>query len=320
MSVYELKTSGRNINQICRLFEASSGIDKNNDLVSLKELQSAVEERKEELSCFSQHQTVLKYLCRYTSDVEGSLCLHCMLTHKFNFNIITGTTELQENLSRDYTEENMSKLCRRHPESNEVQVVCFGSAGTLDIFADKFCVLSSKHGSDLFHAAWKNALVTALKINTDLKLNDLYQMVWQPCIECCKQLLKSLSDLSIRVSDIDQVFKDHRDNLDTQLLLLCKGITETTEEMFERSLIEKAIKKIMQYWELCRFQLGAKIFLEIRDSLGLDTGDFSLVEKLSKEVSFLEQYKLRIMLKIIVIFLMFTAGYVWSESISQRYR
>ena len=180
----------------------------------------------------------------------------------------------------------MNKLCRRDPENKQIDLVCFISAGTLKIFANNFYVLGYVHRSELFLTAWKDALMSAVQLKGDLELDDIYQMVWQPCLEYCMRLLKSLSDLSTRVAEVDRVFVDRKNYLDTQLQSLCKGVNECTEETFNWGLIEAAIKKIKQYWELCRYQQGANIFLKLRDSLGLDSGDFSIVEKLSREVQF----------------------------------
>ena len=125
----------------------------------------------------------------------------------------------------------------------------------------------------------------AIKDNPNLTLDSIHPSVWQPCLGKCKQLLASLSDLSMKLLDVDQVFRDHRENIDPQLCALFKGMSLCAREQYDWRQIEKAIGKIKQYWDLCRYRKGANIFLGIRDSLGLEGGDFSLVEKLSKEVS-----------------------------------
>ena len=195
-----------------------------------------------------------------------------------------GIVDLKRELDREYGEVNLSDLCRRDPETKQVQLVCFKSAGSLSNFAEGFFVLSQKHGSELFNTAWREAMSVAVKDNPDLTLDNVYPLVWQPCLDWCKQLLLSLSNLSMKLVDVDKVFKDHKDNIDTQLLALSKGVSDCTREQFDWRLIERAIKRIGQYWELCRYREGANIFLRIRDSLNLRNGDFSLVEKLSKEV------------------------------------
>ena len=198
--------------------------------------------------------------------------------------ISAGYGELDEELNNDYGEVNLNDLCTRDPETKQLQLICFKSAGTLSNFVKEFYILAKKHSSELFSAAWREAKSTAVRDNSDLTLDHMYPLVWQPCLGRCIQLLTSLSDLSMTLVEVDRVFKDHRDNIDTQLHSLFRGVSDCATEQFDWRLIERAIMKIRQYWELCRYREGANIFLRIRDSLGLGGGDFSLVEKLSKEV------------------------------------
>ena len=151
---------------------------------------------------------------------------------------------------------------------------------------EDFYVLSQKHGSELFSMFWKESMSIAIKDNPDLTIDSIHPSVWQPCLDKCKQVIMSLSNLSMKLVDVDQIFSRYcRKNIDTQLLALFKGISLCTRERFDWGLIEKAIRKIKLYWDLCRYHKGANIFLRIRDSLDLEGGDFSLVEELSKEVS-----------------------------------
>ena len=73
VSVNEVKATGRNVNHLCVLLQASSGIDKNKALITTTALQSSVKDRREELSFFSHYQTVLAYLCDYICDVQGRI-------------------------------------------------------------------------------------------------------------------------------------------------------------------------------------------------------------------------------------------------------
>ena len=185
----------------------------------------------------------------------------------------------------EYGEVNLNDLCTRDAETKRVQLVCFKSAGSLIDFVENFCVLSLKHGSELFSTFWREAMSIAIRDNPDLTLDSVHQSVWRPCLDKCKQLLTSLSNLSMKLFDVDHVFRDHKENIYPQLYALFKGVSLCTTEQFDWKLIEKAIKKIKEYWDLCRYRKGANIFLGIRDSLDLEGGDFSLVKKLSKEVS-----------------------------------
>ena len=196
----------------------------------------------------------------------------------------SGVIDLNHELDKDYGEVNLNDLCTRDAESKHIQLVCFKSAGSLLNFVEGFFILSQRHGSELFSTFWREAMSIAINDNPDLTLDSIYPLVWQPCLGKCKQLLVSLSDLSMKLVDVDVVFKDHRENIDTQLYALFRGVSDCTREQFDLRLIERAIRKIKQYWDLCRYRKGANIFLRIRDSLGLGGGDFGLVERLSKEV------------------------------------
>jgi hypothetical protein len=186
----------------------------------------------------------------------------------------------------DYGEISLNDICTRDAKTKHVHVVCFKSAGSLLDFVEKFCVLSQGHGSELFSTFWREAMSIAIRENPDLTLDSIHPVVWQPCLSKFKHLLMSLSDLSMKLLDVDQVFRDHRENIHPQLHALFKDLPLCITGQFDWKQIEKAIKKIKQYWYLCCRREGANTFLEIRASLGLKGGDFSLVEKLSKEVSF----------------------------------
>lgn len=198
-----------------------------------------------------------------------------------------GIKDLNHELGEDYGEVDLKNLCTRDAKTRDVKLVCFKSAGSLLNFAEDFCILNhdQKHSSELFSTFWREAMSIAIIDNPNLTLDGIHHLVWQPCLGMCKQLLTSLSNLSMNLVDVDHIFRNHREKIYSQLSALSKGISICTSERFDWDLIEKAIEKIKQYWELCHYRRGANIFLRIRDSLGLGGGDFSLVEKLSKEVT-----------------------------------
>ena len=144
--------------------------------------------------------------------------------------------------------------------------------------------MSNEPGCDLFASTWKKAMAKASIEKPDLTFDDVLHSIWEPCLNDCNQLLQSLVNLTTELTDIDIKLKPHQTSLETQLDSLAKGIRKCTGLDIDRSSITLAVTRIKQYWELCRFQDGANIFLTIRNSLGLTKGDFTLVEKLSKEV------------------------------------
>ena len=196
-----------------------------------------------------------------------------------------GLADLLKEVDRDYKEVNLINLCSRD-EDDQVCVDCFQSARRLFNFLIDFEILTNKHRSDLFINAWRKALSDATR-NPKLGIDDIYVAVWQPCLKECKEVLTSLLCLNMTLTDVDCYFGFHHEDLDTQLLALYNGITKCCKDIKETvdwGTIKRAIERIRQYWELCQHRDGANLFLEIRDQLGLHNGDFSPVEKLSKEV------------------------------------
>ena len=190
---------------------------------------------------------------------------------------------MEAELREDFSKELINTLCVRN-ENDGVQLKCFLSAGSLLKFANEFQVVSGqKYGSDLFMDLWRNAVLQATTQNPELTLDDIFPLVWQPCIQQCKQLLKSLMDLSMKLSDVNIVLEPHMARLETQLQSLFKGINEITQSSVNSLLIDKAVLRVRDYWNLCQYQKGADIFLGLKTSLKL-AGDFHLVERLSQQV------------------------------------
>lgn len=166
-----------------------------------------------------------------------------------------------------------------------MQLICFLSAGSLLKFANEFHVMSGeKHGSEIFLGIWRITLHQAITDNPQLSLGDVYTSVWQPSLEQCRKLLESLTDLTMKLSDVDTNLKPYHNRLDTQLQLLCSRMAEITQKSGDRALIERAARRVKEYWNLRRYQEGADTFLQVKNSLGLTEGDFRLVERLSQQV------------------------------------
>ena len=198
--------------------------------------------------------------------------------------MFAGLLELEAELQTDVSKESICTLCVRN-ENDELQLICFLSAGSLLKFANDFKVVSGqKYGNDLFSDLWRSTMLTARANSPELTLDNIYSLVWQPCIQQCQQLLDSLMDMSIKLSDVDDLLCSHNVRLETQLHSLFKGINEITQKTPSSSLIDRATQRIRNYWELRKYKKGAEIFLKLKDSLGLTQGDFRQVERLSQQV------------------------------------
>ena len=72
MSVNEVEIARKNMNQIIHLYEASSGLNENKNIVSITSLDSAVKERLEEYELFNKrHKQLSNLCCHFGAQVEG---------------------------------------------------------------------------------------------------------------------------------------------------------------------------------------------------------------------------------------------------------
>ena len=212
-----------------------------------------------------------------------------LLANKFLAEIITflvhlGLPELQQELSKDFSGTKINALCKR-AENVEVQLLCFQSAGTLNHFAEDFFTMTQTCASDLFHQAWTTALDVALKTST-LKLADVHTSVWQPVFLHCQTMLEQLHNQSLKLVDVDKFFKRYRSQqLESQLMSLFKGVNACRKQRENTgTFIKMAVQRMNEYWNLCKYQEAANMFLDLRSILNLK-GDFRNVERLSIQVS-----------------------------------
>ena len=195
--------------------------------------------------------------------------------------LYTGLSELQAELRKDVNKELINTMCVRN-ENDATELKCFLCAASLLKFANQFQIISD---SEIFSGFWRRTLNQAITDNPQLSLSDIFASVWQPSIGLCRKLLQSLEDQSMRLSDVDTDLQPHRNRLDAQLELLHKRMADITRKAAGNLfLIKQAARRVREYWNLCHYQRGANTFLELKNTLGLTTGDFQLVEKLAQQV------------------------------------
>ena len=170
-------------------------------------------------------------------------------------------------------------MCVRD-ENNSIQLKCFLSAASLLKFANEFQVIS---GSEMFLGFWRRTLNEAI---SRISLCDIYDSVWQPSLRLCRNLLESLVDQSMKLSDIDTDLQSYQlyNRLDRQLELLYNKMADISQKSGDLCLIKLAAQRVREYWNLCQYRKGAKTFLKLKNSLRLTKGDFQPVEKLSQQV------------------------------------
>ena len=196
----------------------------------------------------------------------------------------TGRYQLQQELQKDFSQEKICTLCVR--ENQEIRVLCFQSAGSLSALADKFYIMNHKHSSDLFTVIWGKEMEAARNSpGGSLTLADIHSKVWDPAFHCCQSLLHDLHDRSMKLTQVDKHFKQHKDrDLERQLKELFAGVNACLGENRSGTWIKGVARRIYNYWHLCNCREAASAFLDLRETLNLQKGDFSSVEKLATEV------------------------------------
>ena len=201
-----------------------------------------------------------------------------MNMHLFCF---SGLSQLKRELTKDFRQENINKLCVR--EGTRFRVLCFQSAGSLSDFAGNFYLMSYKYPSDLFTVGWKAAMSAAFKNTTNLTLVDIHPQVWVPAFRNCQSLLDKLYDRSMKLAHIDRNFKRHERDIEMQLMNLFAGVNACLGKEGSRAWIKGVVQCIDDYWHLCNYRKAASAFLDLKKALNLE-GDFRNVETLATEV------------------------------------
>ena len=125
----------------------------------------------------------------------------------------------------------------------------------------------------------------AVKSST-LTIADIHTSVWQPAFIDCQTMLDQLHDQSMKLVHVDKIFKHYRgQQLESQLMTLFTGVNVCSDVKGETNgtFIKSAVRRMNEYWDLCKYRDAANMFLELRSVLDLK-GDFTNVERLSTEV------------------------------------
>jgi len=170
-------------------------------------------------------------------------------------------------------------------EGQEVRVLCFHSAGSLNKFAEMFGIMTQKHPSALFLTEWKAAMNAAVRNSAGgaLTFAEIRSKVWDHAFHNCQSTLKELHDYSMKLARIDVCFEQHKHNLDMQLKSLLAGVNACLCETKSGDWITGVVHYIHEYWHLCNYRRAASAFLGLKAALNLK-GDFGDVEQLATEV------------------------------------
>ena len=198
--------------------------------------------------------------------------------------INAGLDEAKDELDADYTSREIKTLCTHR---GNIQVTCFKAASCLLPFAWKFNAMTSVVNSGIFNTIWSTTMKHAYRSNPSMSISDVQEEAWVPAFQQCQDILEQLRCLSMTLADVDRHLNHYQKEgqLMVQLKRLYKGVSECLHQVHEDKWIELTVRRIEEYWKLRGYYKAANTFLKLRDSMELTEGDFTAVEKISREVS-----------------------------------
>ncbi len=153
-------------------------------------------------------------------------------------------------------------------------------------FRTKFDLMFRKYQNKLFEKIWDDHLKKAQeKPESELTIASIETDIWDPSFHRCRTLLDSLRDKSIKLSEVDQYFKEVPDR-ESQISALYSGVEMCKDNKVigdGRQWISTAVHLMDQYWSICELAKAAEIVMELKEKLKL-SGDFSLIEGIASQV------------------------------------
>ena len=177
-------------------------------------------------------------------------------------------------METNFDDINISDLCRL--ENDKLQLCCLKSAQPLDIFVDNFGLMKRKN-PNIFTLKLTKKLKETLRLDIEITVSDIFPKIWQPAFVFCEKLLTDLADRSMKLDFVDKHLTQFNKNLLNDVKNLAEAIRSCSKPTPQSHQLQSAVKKVHDYWRLCRYEDGARVFLQLRDVLNLK-GDFSLIE------------------------------------------
>ena len=198
--------------------------------------------------------------------------------------ISAGVHEAKVELRADYKPSKINILCIRR--ESIIQVICFQTAKCLLSFAWKFHTMTNEYNSGIFDATWSTTMENAFRSNPNMSITDVEAQVWVPAFKHCQNLLDQLASQSMTLADIDRHFQHYSgDELVRELKCLFDGVNQCLSQKHEDKWIRHTVIRIEDYRKLRGYCEAANSFLKLKQSLKLTKGDFTAVERISREVS-----------------------------------
>lgn len=186
-------------------------------------------------------------------------------------------------IDQDHSMKPINSLCVT--DNGSVQINCFKLAQPLQGMLNNYYMLSHRKQSCLFDRVWASALRRESKAK--LTLSDVVDRIWNPVFTECCQLVESVQSKSIKLRDVDQLFRDFKDVRAIRSDL--RTLFSALEACYNRKIattgwIEISVKLMEQYQSLREQAEAAKIVLDLKESLSL-TGDFEIIEGVASKVT-----------------------------------
>ncbi len=199
--------------------------------------------------------------------------------------VIAGLEELKTEIRRDHKDRPIKDLCVIDKD-NKVVFSLLHLALPLEDIPMKFDVMFSKYQSKLFEKIWDDHLKKARKKSeSELTIASIKTDIWDPSFHRCRTLLDSLQDKSIKLSEVDQYFKEVKDR-ERQISALYSGVEMCINWRVigdGRQWISIAIHLMDRYWSICELAKAAEVVMDLKEKLKL-CGNFSLIEGIASQV------------------------------------
>jgi len=188
--------------------------------------------------------------------------------------------ELSAELDKDYDNISICELC--DIVDGKLQLSCLKSARSLDSFVDQFEILM--HSTpEIFIKKLRKVKGKVLGSNqpsNSIDIDDILELIWQPAFRFCEELLESIYHSTKTLQSIDKHLKCFSSTLFQELNHLSRDVSKCLNRDHSPQTvrsIKRAVEKIQIYWDLCEYQNGARMFLELKSILNLDV-DFRFIE------------------------------------------
>ncbi|MED6260783.1 hypothetical protein ATANTOWER_028724, partial [Ataeniobius toweri] len=109
----------------------------------------------------------------------------------------------------------------------------------------------------------------------------IYDEIYLPCINEYKDIYSCLKNGSIRLEEVNQLFKAYKDKYDDltqELTIMCE-----LEKSTNKQWIHNRVEQVQQYHELHLAVASAQVIIKVKDTLGLQ-GDFRVLETLTNAI------------------------------------